>query len=331
MIMVNSCSELRCFCVHIRRYLAYMYRKNVIIKIILISPYWLYCGFRGFYNRFLSDYDYCRQHYKSIFGSYPNLSNPTTFNEKMQWRKLYDKNPLYTLYADKYKVRKYIEEKIGAEYLKPLILATTNPEKIILASLPNRFAIKANHGSGWNEFVTDKNKVNWKKLLKIMKKWLRSNYYIYGREWHYKNIRPMILIEELLLDDGCRPTEFLCYCFDGKVDYIQKTPNIVQTYDGHWNLLHTFPISNKNIACNLPQEIKVKIVYFSEILSKDFDHVRVDWLIIKNDIFFNELTFTDGGGFNQSVWPDFDHSLGEKWHIKQPLSCRNAFRLNRYK
>ena len=130
----------------------------------------------------------------------PDIDNPQTFSEKLQWMKLYYHNPLQTLCADKVKVRDYIKEKIGEEYLVPLIGVYDSADDIDFSTLPDRFVMKVNWGSGQNIIVKDKSKLNIKDAKKRLKNWLKpeSNHYYSGLEWVYKNIPPKIIIEEYL-------------------------------------------------------------------------------------------------------------------------------------
>jgi hypothetical protein len=137
-------------------------------------------------------------------------------NEKIQWRKLYDRNPVYTLCADKYRVREYVRERVGEACLVPLLVVASDPHEVDFSRLPDRFVLKANHGCGWNEFVWSRERLDERASVARMDRWLRSNFYRRHREWQYKHIAPLILIEELLTDrHGALPVEYRFFCFDG--------------------------------------------------------------------------------------------------------------------
>lgn len=290
----------------------YCFINNIVIKTYL--------------NKLLrSDYEYCIWRNKLFLDFTPNLKDPSLFREKIIWRTLYDRNPMYTLCADKYMVRWYVEERIGGEYLKILIAVTDNPKKIKLSELPDNFVIKPNHGSGWILFVINKN-IKIGEIRKKTRQWLRSNYSYVSNEWHYNNIRPLIMIEEFLFDNDVSPPEYRIYCFDGKVGCIQKTHIDVDVYDGEWGLIYSTCVKNTQDS-GLSENIKNKVVEIAEKLSLGFDHVRVDLLIVNNEkIYFNELTFTDGT--YRSVWPDFQNYLGEKWRLNRNKYCVQKIRFH---
>src|SRR5690554_3625830 len=151
-------------------------------------------GSRKFLN-FLNDKTYLKLAYYGKMNKKLNLKNPKLFTEKLQWLKLNDRNPLYTELVDKYAVRTYIKEQLGKEYLIPLIAVYDKVNEIEWDKLPNQFVIKCTHGSGSNIICRDKNRLSIKESNKKLKKWMRKNWYWFGREWPYKNVKPRIIIE----------------------------------------------------------------------------------------------------------------------------------------
>ena len=181
--------------------------------------------------------------YKASTGEDLNLDNPKTFNEKIQWLKLYDSTPLKTRLADKYLVRDWIKEKIGEEYLVPLIGVWDKFDDIDFDALPKQFALKCNHSSGMNIIVTDKSKMNFAETKEKFDKWLKTNYaFVGGLELHYKNIPPKIIAEKYLKSDGGL-IDYRFYCMNGKpvqcwVDKFSGTPDHVrEIFDMNWKKL----------------------------------------------------------------------------------------------
>ena len=308
------------------RYLRLVHIENKYLK-SLLSKIFLLANKFFFDNPFVSDCEYFIRKNKIFYDFNPELHDPGLFREKIIWRILYDRNPMYTLCADKYKVRDYVERRIGCEYLKPLIKVIGDPDEIIFSELPDDFVVKPNHGSGWIIFVNKKN-VEVKKIKKAAKRWMRSNYACVGHEWHYKDIKPLIMIEEFIFEDDVSPPEYRIYCFDGKVECVQKTHVDVDVYDGLWRLMYSTCNVKKSRESCLSEKTKKAVIDIAERLSQGFDHVRVDLLVVNNEkIYFNELTFTDGT--YESVWPLFQTYLGEKWKLKRNKYCLQHLRLKK--
>jgi hypothetical protein len=268
--------------------------------------------------------------FKRIFGFFPDFKNPKTLNEKLQWKKLYDRRRIYTLCADKYAVRDYIEKKVGAEYLVPLLLYTADPEKIDFSSLPDTFVVKANHGYGMTYFVDDKSKADVNQIRKVCRKWLKTDFYKWGREWQYKDIKRKILIQEMLIDDeGNIPADYKFHCFNGNVKFIQvdtdRFGNHQRTmYWPDWTLGYfnwceekefgDDPANDVNPRIKKPKAYD-KMIELSERLSKDFDYVRVDLYDVKGKIYFGELTFGHGAGYLIFFPKTYDRIFGDMLKI----------------
>lgn len=177
---------------------------------------------KGVYDN-MQDEALLNRKYEAIFGKRLNLDNPQTFNEKLQWLKLYDRNPEYTIMVDKYKVRDYIKEKIGEEYLIPLIGVWDNPDDIDFDALPDKFVLKCNHNSGLGMCICkDKSKLNIENVKSELKKGLAQDYYLTGREWPYKNVPRKIIAEKYMTDtsDSSDFTDYKFFCFNGYVDCV---------------------------------------------------------------------------------------------------------------
>src|SRR5699024_5072395 len=165
----------------------------------------VYDEMRNLLNRRLTDEKLIKKQFKKRVGRELNLNEPHKYNDKLQWLKLNWYDPLATKCADKYKVREYIESKIGGRYLNKLINVYDTIEDIDIEKLPNSFVLKGTHGSGYNIICENKNDMNWKKEYNKMKGWMRNNYYWSKREWVYKDIKPRIICEEFMRDKSGKP------------------------------------------------------------------------------------------------------------------------------
>ena len=265
--------------------------------------------------------------YKTVTSKELNLKNPRTFNEKINWAKIYDRNPIKTILTDKVLVRDWVEERIGKEYLIPCFGQWENPEDIDYDKLPNSFIIKCNHGCGYNILIRDKKKMNVAEIKSRLNIWLKTNYaFVSGLELQYKNIIPQILVEELLpLDENNDLPDYKFFCFDGQVfcSYVRinsqkgHDDGTLGFFDRNFNLMPYFRASYKPMLQNnveKPQNYQ-KMVEIAETLSKGFSHVRVDLYNIKGKIFFGEMTFSTASGIGFFEPDDFDLIMGSKWNI----------------
>ena len=149
---------------------------------------------------------------------FPNLKEPKTYNEKIQWLKLHDKNPLYTTLVDKYEVKKYIADKIGEEYIIPTLEVWDSFDDIDFDSLPNQFVLKCTHDSGGLVICNDKNKLDIAQARKTITSSLKNNYYWSGREWPYKDVKPRIIAEKYMEDSQTEELrDYKFFCFNGRV------------------------------------------------------------------------------------------------------------------
>jgi len=256
--------------------------------------------------------------YKRITGEKLDLDAPKTFNEKIQWLKLYDSTPLKTRLADKYLVRDWVKEKIGEEYLIPLLGAWESFDEIDFDRLPDQFALKANHGSGWNVIVKDKAQFDKETAKKKFDVWMKKNFaFVYGLELHYMNIPPKIIAEQYIQNaDGLIDYRF--YCFNGKpaqvwVDIYSGTARHMRSvYDMEWNLLPlkcTWPEGGE-ILSKKPKNFE-KMKEFAALLSEGFAFVRVDFFEVDEQLYMGEMTFTPMGGTGKFEPKDWDFRLGE--------------------
>lgn len=267
----------------------------------------LYLMNKEFFN-WIDDETYLKIKYRLIMEKKLDLSNPKTFNEKLQWLKLYDRKQEYTQMVDKYEVRKYISKILGEEYLIPLIGVYDNPKEIDFNALPNKFVIKCTHDSGTAIICKDKNKLDIKSIKRKLKKYLKRKYYYVHREWPYKNIKPRIIIEEYIEDSIVGELrDYKIYAFNGKCNYIMLCYDRIKEntkfiyYDKNWNIqkeLSTDGIKYGDSIQNIKPKNLDKMFEFASILSKEIPFVRVDFYEANEKLYFGELTFYPSAGFD---------------------------------
>ena len=269
--------------------------------------------------------------YKSVTGEVLNLNNPITFNEKIQWSKLFETNELRTLLSDKFLVRNWVENKIGKNYLIPLYGVYENFEEINFEILPKSFVIKCNHGSGMNIIIDDKNNINLNLIKEKINTWMSIDYsYICGFEMQYHNIKRKIIIEKKLENNDSHDLyDYKFWCFGGKVKYIQflseRYTNGLKMafYDINWvkqDFVYNVPLDDKIIE--KPHNLN-KMIELSEVLSSGFSYVRVDFYRLNNgDIYFGEMTFTSDSG--KSKWSNnaINKELGDLYVL--PVKDNNC-------
>jgi len=269
-------------------------------------------------SRIIPDNLFLRIKYKLIMRTSLNLTNPKSFNEKLQWLKLNDRKSEYVQMVDKYEVRQYISEKIGDQYLIPLLGVYDFYDQIDFDSLPNQFVLKPNHTSGDVFICKDKSSINYPQLRKLVNKWLKRNYYWVHREWPYKNIQPKIICEKFMVDEsGTELKDYKIMCFNGKAKCLfvglnrnSPTGLNVDFYDMDWNPLpfeRHYPSSGEKIP--KPKTFD-KMVTFAEKLAKDVPFVRVDFYEVNGKLYFGELTFYPGSGFEEFTPEKYDYELG---------------------
>ncbi len=267
----------------------------------------------------LNDELYLKILYKKIVGKKLNISNPQTFNEKLQWLKINDRKDLYTTMVDKYEAKEYVANIIGEEYIIPTLGIYNKFEDIYFERLPNQFVIKCTHDSGGVVICKDKSNFDIKKAKNKINKCLKKNYYYLGREWPYKNIKPRIIIEKYMEDTKNDDLiDYKIMCFNGKVkcSFIclnrrSKTGLNVDFYDINWNKM-PFERHYKNSSIITPKpEQYDKMVELSEKLSQNIPFLRVDFYEINGKIYFGELTFFPGSGMEEFTPDEWDKKLGD--------------------
>lgn len=273
-------------------------------------------GRRGFLN-WLPDAWYLKLLYRAVMGKKLNLKKPQTFNEKLQWLKLYDRNPLYTRMADKYLAREYIREKCGKNYLIPLLGKWDDPGEIDISRLPNRFVLKCNHDSGGVVLCPDKSEFSIQNAIKELSKHFRRNYYYQNREWPYRDIRRCVIAEEYL-GNGENLYDYKLMCFNGKVKCAFVCSNRgksgglkVTFFNMKWERLpfeRHYPAEMRSIPKPKRWE---EMIWAAERLAEEIPFVRIDFYETKGEkLYIGELTFFPGSGLEEFYPESWDFYLG---------------------
>lgn len=265
----------------------------------------------------LKDELYIKLCYRARIGKELNLNNPQTFNEKLQWLKLYDRNPEYTEMVDKYEAKKYVADIIGDKYIIPTLGLWNKFEDINFEKLPNQFVLKCTHDSGGLVICKDKSKLNLKEAKRKISKSLKTNYYYHSREWPYKNVKPRIIAEQYMVDEsGTELKDYKFFCFNGepKLLYIAKDRPYATKFNYYDMNFKKLPFKqhyeNFNDCIEKPKGFD-KMVELSKKLSKNIPHVRVDFYDINGKVYFGELTFYHLSGFEKFEPEEWDRKLGD--------------------
>lgn len=276
---------------------------------------------RACLNR-LPDWLYISLQYKKILGGYPNLRNPQTFNEKLQWIKLHDRDDRYTQMADKYVVREYITGVLGKEYLVPIHGVYERTEDIDWGKLPNQFVMKCTHDSGSVIVCRDRESLDKVRAIGKLNQALKRNAFLYAREWPYKDIHPRIIAEKYL-DNGDSKglIDYKFYCFVGEPKYLYISQGLenhatarITFYDisgnrapfqrSDYELFDSDPIFPDNFSDMIACATKVAN-------SVENRFVRVDFYSVEGHIYFSEITFTPCAGYMKIVPEEWDRKLGD--------------------
>lgn len=288
-----------------------------MIKKIILHLKWMLAQ-KGFFDSW-TDERYLKLTYRLMIGKKLNLNNPQTFNEKLQWLKIHDRNYQYTNLVDKIEAKKIVGKVIGEEYIIPTLEICDSFDEIDWEKLPNRFIIKCNHNSGGVIVVNDKKDLDKDSLRTHFNKLLKKNYYYNGREYPYKNIKPKIMIEENIQNANTKKQidDYKLMCFNGKVkcsfvcsNRDSKEGLCVNFYDEDWNPMpfeRHYPKNKQEFP--KPKEYN-KMVELAEKLSKNIPFVRVDFYVVNDKIYFGELTFYPGSGMEEFTPDEWDYILG---------------------
>ena len=293
---------------------------NRKINMILKNPFLLFMalGHRGFFN-WMSDELYLRISYRIKMGTKLNLENPQTLNEKLNWLKIHDHRPEYVNMVDKYEVKKYIAEKVGAEYTVPNLGVWNSFDEIDFNILPDQFVLKCTHDSGGIVLCTDKSKFDKQAARKKINKCLKHNYFYGSREWAYSKVSPRIIAEPYMVDEsGIELKDYKIFCFNGHPDYVEVDFNRwiehkLNPYDFDWKPLNFCDSSKNDYEANIPKPQRLEDMRrLAAELSKDIPFLRVDFYCIYDKIMIGELTLQPGSGFIQYEPRSTDELYGKK-------------------
>lgn len=276
-------------------------------------------------KKILSDEWWVSRKFKDVFGYLPDLQNPKTMNEKIQWLKLYDRKPEYEILVDKYRVRDYIAQNFGSDYLVPLLYVTSDYRELTEDKIPDSHCIiKSNCSSHDYEIIRSKENVDWEKLRLKYKKVFESNFYYVARERCYKEIKPLLLVEKLLeTKDGKIPNDYKLHFFNGKCEFVycsvdREGMDYRKIYDVNWNELpFDWSTPDKNHkplkGPNIPQPKSFrKMLEIGEKIAEDKRYVRVDFYDVHGKLYCGEITLYHGAGYDRFIPHEYDLIYGKK-------------------
>lgn len=259
---------------------------------------------------------------KSLFrlklGYKLNLDNPKTYNEKLQWIKLYDRNPLMPICCDKYMVRGYVENKGCGKYLNELLWQGLDPIDIPFDDLPDKYVIKVTHGSTFNIINDGGKPVDRAYVVEQCRKWLNAKFLRCYGEWFYGNEKPRVVVEKYLENENAGQLyDYKVFCFNGHARYVRMdadrfTSHKMVVYDTEWNRLAGYDMGYPGEGLDFPRPNCLdELLDAAERLSADFHHARVDFYVVEEHPVFGEITFTNGAGFDRFHPEAFDREMGD--------------------
>lgn len=270
----------------------------------------------------MKDSTYLKKTYKLAFGRKLDLDDPKCFTEKINWYKLYYRDPLMSKCADKYAVREYIEEKIGSKYLTTLYGVWDNFEEIDFDALPDEFVLKATNGSGDVYVCKDKNKLDKEKARKVLTKYQNKNFSGRTKEWAYYGLPYKIIAESLIHStDGKAIKDYKFFCFEGEPKFLfvgtdRDTEVKFDFFDTDWNWIDVRNGHENNPDRPKRPEHLEEMLDVARKLSADFPHVRVDLYEEEGKVYFGELTFYHFGGFTKFEPESYDYEFGKYFNVE---------------
>ena len=272
----------------------------------------------------VTGYSHMRRIFFEKTGYSLDLKNPLSFNQKICWKKVHDRNPLMPIVADKFLVREYLHDVLGEEeagkYLIPLLYVTDDPHIIPFDTLPDEYIIKPNHGSGTNIIIQRGEAIGREQIIAQCKNYLKQPYGSFKHEWAYQKIKRKIVIEPLLRDDnGDLPKDYKFHVFHGtchliQVDQDRLTDHVRTLYDRDWNNLHMNYKYQEGTDIKKPETLD-DMLSLVERLGRSFDYIRVDLYNIRGTVYFGELTNYPESGYGRFTPTSLDFELGSEWQI----------------
>ena len=270
-------------------------------------------------THWMSDERFLKKEYYLAMGKTLNLNTPKTFNEKLQWLKLYNREPQYTMMVDKYAVKQYVANKIGSQYIIPTLGVWNHFDEIDFDELPNQFVLKCTHDSGGIVICKDKLNLDKRAAKQKLEYYLKRKYYYVHREWPYKNVKPRIIAEKYMSNDnGEDLNDYKLMCFNGQVkatfvcsDRFSEDGLKVTFYDTNWKRMpfeRHYPASKTDIARPKTYD---EMLILAEKLAFKIPFVRVDFYEVHGRVYFGELTFFPGSGYEEFTPEEWDKKLGD--------------------
>ncbi len=280
------------------------------------------------FGKLVPDKLYLKIFYKKALGKKLDLNNPVTYNEKIQWMKLYYRKKIMTELVDKYEVRKHITKAIGEEYLFPLYGVWDSPEEIDYDALPDQFVLKCTHDSGSVIICKDKNSFDRNAANAKLKKCLCHNWYWNCREWPYKNVKPRVIAEQYMVDESnVELKDYKFFCFNGEVKAFfvatdrEKGDKEVK-FDFYDMELNHLPFKHGHEWSGKPfkkPENFDEMVRLAAKLSEGWPQVRIDLYNINGRIYFGEMTFSHHSGFVPFEPEEWDYTFGEWFKLPERI------------
>lgn len=267
--------------------------------------------------RFIPDEPYIKMVYYVKTGKKLNLDNPKGFNEKLNWLKIHDIHPEYTELVDKYAVRSVVKSELGDDHIFPLLGIWPDFSSIDFNNLPKQFVLKCTHDSGSIRVIRDKGDIDYYQLKKFFDNRLKLNPYYLSREYPYKNVKPKIIAEELMLDtNGNLPTDYKFFCFDGQPKLVlvakdREKEATISFYDMDFNPLNLYHTHKRGNACDEKPVMFNEMKKIAKKLSQGMKFVRLDFYELNDNVYFGEYTFFPGGGFYLFYPEEWEQRLGD--------------------
>ena len=266
--------------------------------------------------------------YNHQMGRPPHLFRPHRFTDKMQWRKLFDLDPIYAVYCDKVATREYVARRVGSDALVPMLWLGSDPAALPFETLQAPYIIKCSHGSGWNIVVRDSDPMDYDAMRVQLGRWLADDYGYQQIEPGYSAVPRRLLIEPLLTHQGGFPIEYKFFMFNGVARLVLLRTNYGDLghersqdyYDMQWRLL---PVRNVDVPCStnpVPRPLEFDTMrVMAESLAEDRDHIRVDFLVSDGRVYVGELTCYHESGMTRFEPDKMDFVLGEWWQVRRPF------------
>lgn len=272
----------------------------------------------------MSDKFYLSVLWKNVMGYELDWKHPKTFNEKLQWLKLHDRNPLYTTLVDKYRVKQWVADKIGEQYVIPTLAVYNSVDEVKLDELPNQFVLKCNHDSGSVVICKDKSTFDLDAARRKLGTAMKKNFYWAAREWPYKKVAPCVFAEKYMEDKSGCLTDYKVSCFNGNpykvmlcIDRQKKGGAKYYSFDRDWNLLrHNIMGKKAPTDFTLPKPESLDEMFdLSSAFSQSIPFVRMDYYEVDGQLYFGEFTFYPQGGFDKAILRETDELYGSMIQI----------------